>query len=94
MLRIHIKYESEEVNLRLEGKLVELWVDELVRVWLDLTNRLPRETTYVVDLNDISFVDARGKALLGSMLKVGCSLHGTAPFIASVLEEVRSSLSL
>jgi ABC-type transporter Mla MlaB component len=93
MLRIHIEHESEGVKLRLEGKLVQPWVDELVQAWLDLTTRLPRETPIHADLSEVSFVDARGKTLLASMLKAGCSVHGTGPFISAVIEDVRSSLS-
>jgi ABC-type transporter Mla MlaB component len=92
MLRIHIEHESEAVKLRLEGKLVQPWVDELVQVWMDLTTRLPRQTAIKVDLSEVSFVDARGKNLLASMYKGGCSLHGSGPFISAVLEGVRSSL--
>jgi len=92
MLRIHIENESEVVKLRLEGKLVQPWVDELVQVWMDLTTRLPRQTPIKVDLGDVSFVDVRGKTLLASMLKAGCSLHGSGPFISAVIEDIRSSL--
>lgn len=94
MLRIHIENESTAVKLRLEGKLIQPWVDELVQVWMDLTTRLPRQTPISVDMSEVSFVDARGKTLLASMLKGGCSLHGSGPFISAVIEDVRSSLSL
>jgi ABC-type transporter Mla MlaB component len=93
MLRIHIEHESEGVRLRLEGKLIQPWVDELVQTWVDLTTRLPRQTPIEVDLSAVSFVDARGKSLLASMLKGGCSMHGTGPFISALIEDVRSSLS-
>jgi len=92
MLRIHIEHESEVVKLRLEGKLVQPWVDELVKVWMDLTTRLARPTPISVEMSDVSYVDARGKSLLASMLKSGCSLHGSGPFISAVIEDVRSSL--
>lgn len=93
MLRIHIEPESEGVTLRLEGQLVQPWVDELVQAWMDLAARLPRQTPIHVDLSGVSFVDARGKNLLASMLQFGCPLHGNAPFIAAVIEDIRSSLS-
>ena len=92
MLRIHIEHESEVVKLRLEGKLIQQWVDELLQVWVDLTTRLPRQAPIKVDLSDVSFVDLRGKTLLASMLKGGCSLHGSGPFISAVIEDIRSSL--
>jgi ABC-type transporter Mla MlaB component len=92
MLRIHVEHESEFVKLRLEGKLVQPWVDELVHVWMDLVNHLPRQTPIKVDLGEVSFVDVRGKTLLATMLKGGCSLHGSGPFISAVIEDIRSSL--
>jgi ABC-type transporter Mla MlaB component len=94
MLRIHIEHEPEELKLRLEGKLIPPWVDELVKVWMDLATRLPRQTPIRVDLSAVSFVDVRGKALLASMLKAGCSLHGSGPYISAVVEDIRSSLPL
>jgi ABC-type transporter Mla MlaB component len=92
MLRIHIEDESEGVRLRLEGKLVPPWVNELVQVWMDLATRLPRQTPISVDLAAVSFVDTHGKALLASMLKAGCALHGPGPYISAVIEDLRSSL--
>lgn len=92
MLRIHIQHDSEFVKLRLEGKLVQPWVDELVHVWMELMTRLPRQTPIKVDLSEVSFVDVFGKTLLASMLKAGCSLHGSGPFISAVIEDIRSSL--
>ena len=94
MLRIHIEDESEGVRLRLEGKLVPPWVDELIKVWMELATRLPRQTPISVDLTAVSFVDVHGKALLASMHKGGCSLHGSGPYISAVVEDIRSSLPL
>ncbi len=93
MLRIHVEQTLKEVNLRLEGKLVHPWVDEVLLVWMDLATRLPREIPIRVDLAEVSFVDARGKALLASMLKGGCTFFGPGPFISAVLEDVQSSLA-
>lgn len=94
MLRIYIEHQPEAVKLRLEGKLVQPWVEELVQVWMELRTRLPRQTSISVDLDEVSFVDIRGKALLASMLKDGCAFRGTGPYISAVIEDIRSSLSL
>jgi ABC-type transporter Mla MlaB component len=93
MLRIHIEQEPEAPRIRLEGKLIHPWVAELVQAWMDLVTRLPRQTPIQVDLSAVSFVDARGRTLLASMLKAGCSLDGTGPYISAVIEEVRSSIA-
>lgn len=93
MLRIHIEHESKVVGLRLEGKLVHPWVDELFTVWMELATRLPGRVPISLDLSEVSFVDVRGKALLASMLKAGCAIHGSGPFISAVIEDIRSSLT-
>ena len=90
MLRIHVENESEAVRLRLEGKLIHPWVDELFTVWMDLSPCLPRHWGVHVDLSEVSFVDARGKAVLVAMRRAGCSLQGPTPFIEAVIEEVES----
>jgi ABC-type transporter Mla MlaB component len=92
MLRIHIEHESEVVRLRLEGKLVHPWVDELFLVWMDLATRKPGQAPISLDLSEVSFVDVRGKALLASMFKAGCAIHGSGPFISAVIEDIRSSV--
>lgn len=90
MLRIHVENEPEAVRLRLEGKLIDPWVDELVNVWMDVSQRIPAHWGVIVDLAEVSFVDARGKAMLAAMRRVGCPLHGPTPFIEAVIEEVEA----
>ena len=90
VLRIHVEHEPGAVQLRLEGKLIDPWVDELLRVWMEVWPRIPGHGVMVVDLSDVSFVDARGKALLSAMRRAGCSLRGPTPFIEAVIEEVES----
>ena len=88
MLRIHIENEYEGVTLRLEGKLIEPWVAELIRVWMDLPGcpREPRAVT--IDLEAVSFVDAQGRSMLSALHRQGCELKGSGPFISAVIEEV------
>lgn len=90
MLRIHVENEPDAVRLRLEGKLIHPWVDELFRVWMEVSPRIPGHWRVHVDLTAVSFVDARGKAMLAAMRRTGCSLQGPTPFIEAVIEEVES----
>ncbi|MBI1752785.1 MAG: hypothetical protein HY014_14690 [Acidobacteria bacterium] len=90
MLRIHVENQPDAVRLRLEGKLIHPWVDELFRVWMDISPRIPGHWGVSVDLTEVSFVDARGKAMLAAMRRAGCSLLGPTPFIEAVIEEVES----
>lgn len=90
MLRIHVENEGNAMRLRLEGKLIHPWVDELFRVWMEVSPRIPGHWDMCVDLSEVSFVDARGKAMLAAMRRAGCSLQGPTPFIEAVIEEVES----
>lgn len=88
MLRIHIENEHGGVTLRLEGKLVDPWVAELVRVWMDLTKGPHADKAVTIDLDAVSFVDARGKSMLSAFTRLGCELRGSGPFISAVIQEV------
>jgi ABC-type transporter Mla MlaB component len=88
VLRIHVENEPDAVRLRLEGKLIHPWVDELFRVWMEVSPRIPGHWQVLVDLAEVSFVDAHGKAMLAAMRRAGCSLQGPTPFIEAVIEEV------
>lgn len=90
VLRIHVENEPEVIRLRLEGKLIHPWVDELFRVWMEVSPRIPVQWEVLVDLTEVSFVDNRGKAMLAAMRRAGCVLHGPTPFIEAVIEEVES----
>jgi len=89
MLRIHTEEQRnpDTVTLRLEGKLIQPWVDELQRTWMSLLRRLPAGTGVQVDLNAVSFVDEDGQYLLKALDRKGCRLLGTSPFIATLLQE-------
>jgi ABC-type transporter Mla MlaB component len=91
MLRIHVENASHQRTLRLEGKLVDPWVDELVKVWANLSGCPPTERTTRVDLEAVSFVDESGKSMLSVLWRAGCELHGSGPFIASVIEEITAN---
>ena len=90
MLRIHTETTPDGVTLRLEGKLVDPWIDELVRVWMGLRPGLLANTTVRIDLKAVSFVDARGRSMLAALRRLGCDLTGRGPYISAVIEEVSS----
>ena len=88
MLRIHIEDEQEGVTLRLEGKLINPWVAELVRVWMDLPRGPHAGRAVKIDLESVSFVDLEGRSMLGALNRLGCELKGSGPFISAVIQEV------
>jgi ABC-type transporter Mla MlaB component len=75
MLRISINYTAEATTLLLEGKLVGPWVPELEQCWRGVTGTA-RPAPVVVDLNGVSWVDSKGRALLREMHRTGARLEG------------------
>ena len=92
MLRIHNENENQGVVLRLEGKLVDPWVAELVRVWMDLAKGPHAGKPVTIDLEAVSFVDARGRSMLRAFNRLGCQLRGSGPFISAVIQEASNDL--
>lgn len=91
MLRIHVEHSPRLTTIRLEGKLVDPWVDELVQVWADLS-AFPRvDLAFRVDLDAVSFIDESGKSVLCVLWMAGCELHGAGTFISSVIEEITNN---
>ena len=85
MLRITIQKGPGPATLKLEGKLAGLWVEELKDVW-----RSGNATEAVlVDLIDVSFVDASGKDLLAQMWQGGADFVVNSPLMERVIEEVK-----
>jgi hypothetical protein len=88
LLRIHIEPGPRDVTLRLEGKLIEPWVAELVTAWMELAQGPHAGRPVQIDLEAVSFVDARGKSTLAALRRLGAGLKGSGPFIAAVIQEV------
>ena len=77
---------SKLISFKLEGRLAGPWVEELKACWRhtapDSRNRA------VVDLTDVTFVDADGKALLTTMWQKGVTLHATGCLNNCIVEEI------
>jgi hypothetical protein len=87
MLRVTCKeHKDGTTQIRLEGKLKGPWVDEVERCWKAMTNN----RSISVDLNDVTFVDDRGRLLLREMLRAGVKLMAGGPLITMVLEELKA----
>jgi len=66
MLRITIEETGELTRLRLDGKLKNNWVRELVHCWASSSNTGP-EKHLAVELSNVDFIDEKGRALLSCM---------------------------
>lgn len=73
MLRITIDEGSEAVILRLEGRLIGPWIEEVEQCWRRAFAILDGRSVHV-DLSAVSFVDSAGVALLDRMQKAGFRL--------------------
>jgi ABC-type transporter Mla MlaB component len=87
VLRVTIERErGEGVTLKLEGRLAAAWVDEFARAVGDaMTNHAP----VTLDLDGLSFADARGVALIREAVHRGARVVRGSEFISALIGEVR-----
>jgi anti-anti-sigma regulatory factor len=83
MLRITATRTTDAGTLKVEGRLAGLWVDELSRA---ATAARADVTRVVLDLGDVTFVDAEGIALLRTLRDGGFALAGCSSFVASLID--------
>lgn len=83
MLRItSIATNSDEPCLRLEGRLIGPWVEEL-ELAIEATQSPP--SGLQLDLSRVQFVDALGLTLLQTLQDRGVVLRRVTPFIEELL---------
>ena len=76
--------DGNGTTLRVEGRLVGAWVDELAQAVAAAMNGCGRVT---LDLSGVSFVDARGVECLRGVAKRGGRLVGRSAFVATLIPE-------
>lgn len=85
MLRISFVESSREASkLRLEGRVIGPWVDELSRLCATLLNE---RTAVTLDLSGVSFVDGEGLALFRELLDRRVVLENCSPLVNEQLKE-------
>ena len=87
MLRIYIHDQVPVTSLVLEGKLVGEWVTELEKCW-ESALAISGSGTMLVDLADVSFIDAEGRALLAKMRQKGVRLLSAGVLIDAIVAEI------
>jgi ABC-type transporter Mla MlaB component len=93
MLRIYVHDQVPMTSFVLEGKLVGLWVKELENCWKSALVVSPSRTM-LVDLADVSFIDAEGRALLARMRQKGVRLLSTGVLINAIVDEINTEQRL
>jgi anti-anti-sigma regulatory factor len=85
MLRIiRLRTDDAAIVLKLEGKLLEPWIDELRRS-IDLS-----PSAVHLDLSALTFADAAGAQALADLLRHGVALTACSGFIATLLHVEKS----
>lgn len=82
MLRIDTIESAGTATLRLEGRVMGPWVEEVRRSCRDA---LGRGIAVTLDLSAVSFVDADGIVLFRELASREVALANTTPFIAAQL---------
>jgi len=84
MLRISlIDSRSNQITLRLEGRVAGPWVSEL---WKACEKVLGDGQALELNLADVSFLDLAGVTLLTQVRARGVELTGCSPFVAEQLK--------
>ncbi|MCP4417897.1 MAG: STAS domain-containing protein [Chloroflexi bacterium] len=98
MLNINTHFSDSVLIVGLEGRL---HVDNIMVVWNGITSALNEKNTarIVVNLNDVTFVDSRGLAVLINWLKQCRQKNGdmylcqASPMVQNVIEMTRLNLA-
>jgi ABC-type transporter Mla MlaB component len=87
MLRITQTLGTDTVlTLKLEGKLLEPWTDELLRVCSQRTS----EQTLRLDLAALTYADAVGVSLLASLIRRGTVVISCSGFVQELLQKEKN----
>jgi hypothetical protein len=91
MLRISTSENESAVAITLEGRIVGLWVDELVSVWKAIAPQLG-ERKLQVDLREVTFADDSGKQALREIYdKSGAEILARTAWTEHLAMEIRSN---
>jgi len=71
-------------TLKLEGKLLEPWVCEMLRAVAESNGHSNRVR---LDLSDVTYVDVAGMELLRDLIRRGIGIAACSAFVAELLHE-------
>jgi anti-anti-sigma regulatory factor len=88
MLKITTLEGSNGTTLNLDGRLAGPWVEELARSWRS-TVATSGQRPILVDLSEVTFIDADGKKLLAQMFQQGAEFHAAGCMTKCIVEEIK-----
>lgn len=77
MLRITVADNDDKVTLKLEGRLVGVWVHEL---WTVVHRTELQHRRFEVDIRDLTFADDEGEQALLWLYRMGAKFPGGGSF--------------
>jgi anti-anti-sigma regulatory factor len=84
MLRItEVSKDDKAITLRLEGKLVGMWIPELERICL--YHRDEKNKTVVLDFSGVTFISKKGVEMLENIKDERVKIINCSEFIQSIL---------
>jgi len=87
MLRITIHDNQESLCFQLEGRLAGPWLRELEECWQRTLSR-QRRPILRVDLTEVTFIDAEGKAFLAAVHRQGVELMAADCMTNAIVAEI------
>jgi len=87
MLKITIDNTMNAATLKLEGRLAGPWVGELERSWRAVKDD-SSDKPVMVDLCEVTFVDAEGRKLLSWMYEQGARWRTFGCLAKGIVEEI------
>ena len=90
MLRITKQAEPDQTILRVEGKLVQPWIQELENCWRTCRQAgSDAAQALVLDLRSVTFVGLEGKELLSRIYRSGATFMTSGIWMNSVVQELQ-----
>jgi len=93
MLMITEERKNGLLTFRLAGAIAGEWAEEFERCWNNAANSSDSPRV-IVELKEVTFVDDKGKEVLGEMMRNGCQLIASDVLTRSIVEEIANESSI
>ena len=89
MLHVELHQEEKQLSLRLEGRLVGIFAEEV----RDLAMRGDITRSVIVDVSEVTFVDAVGESVLCWLKRIGAEFVAESLYSQHICEHLRLPLA-